>query len=107
MPAILYAAIAAIREGKTRYTPTDGTLEIKQAIREKFKRENDLDYDIEQITVGAGAKQVIFNALQATIEPGDEVIVPAPYWTTYPEAVTICGGAAVLVTCSGADGFKL
>ena len=101
------AAIAAMRIGQTRYTPTDGTPELKLAICRKFDRDNGLKYEPGQITVGSGAKHVIFNALQATLDPGDEVIVAAPYWTTYPEAIRLCGGVPVIVACSREDGFKL
>ncbi len=96
-----------MRHGATRYTATDGTPELKLAICRKFERENKLRYEASQITVGSGAKHVIFNALQATLDPGDEVIVPAPYWTTYPEVVKLCGGKPVIVDCARANGFKL
>src|SRR5215470_8810355 len=86
------AAIAAIRRGETKYTAVDGTDALKAAICGKFKRENGLDYRPEQITVSSGGKQVIFNALLATVEPGDEVIVPAPYWVSYPDIALLCGG---------------
>jgi aspartate aminotransferase len=101
------AAIAAIRAGATKYTAVDGTPELKAAIAAKFKRENGLDYVPDQITVGAGGKQVIFNAMIATIDPGDEVIVPAPYWVSYPDIVQLCGGVPVVVACPEETGFKL
>jgi aspartate aminotransferase len=101
------AAIAAMRRGETRYTTTDGTSTLKEAIQRKFKRENGLDYDLSQITVGSGSKQAIYNALVSTLDKGDEVIVPAPYWTTYPEAVTVCDGTPVIVNCAPAYSFKL
>ena len=101
------AGIAAIRRGETRYTVPDGTPELKHAICEKFKRENGLDFPVEQITVGAGAKQVIYNAMQATLDEGDEVVIPAPYWTSYPEAVLLCGGRSVFIECPSSAGFKL
>ena len=86
------AAIRAIREGKTKYTAVDGIPELKAAIAAKFKRENDLDYKPDEISVGTGGKQVLFNALMATLNPGDEVIIPAPYWVSYPEIVALAGG---------------
>ena len=101
------AAILAIREGQTKYTAVDGTPALKQAIAAKFKRENGLDYAPEQITVGAGGKQVIFNAMVATIDPGDEVVIPAPYWVSYPDIVLLCGGTPVPVDCPSQAGFKL
>ncbi len=101
------AAIAAIRRGETKYTNVDGTDALKAAIIGKFKRENGLEYRREQITVGSGGKQVIFNALLATVEPGDEVIVPAPYWVSYPDIALLCGGTPVFVTCPQNNRFKL
>lgn len=101
------AAWAAINRGETRYTATDGTPQLKEAIVRKFKRENGLDYTTAQIGVASGAKHVIYNALQATLNPGDEVIIPAPYWSTYPEAVLVCDGRPVLVPCGAEAGFKL
>ena len=89
------AAIRAIREGKTKYTAVDGIPELKEAIAAKFKRENDLDYKPEEISVGTGGKQVLFNALMATLNPGDEVIIPAPYWVSYPEIVALAGATPV------------
>ena len=91
------AAIKAIRGGKTKYTPVDGIPELKKAICAKFKRENGLDYTPAQVTVGTGGKQVLFNALMATVNPGDEVIVPAPYWVSYPDIVMLAGGTPVFV----------
>ena len=101
------AAIAAIRRGDTKYTNVDGTDALKAAIACKFKRENGLQYRPEQITVSSGGKQVIFNALLATVEPGDEVIVPAPYWVSYPDIALLCGGTPVFVTCPQNNRFKL
>ena len=101
------AAILAIREGQTKYTAVDGTPALKQAVVAKFKRENGLDYTTDQVTVGAGGKQVIFNAMVATIDPGDEVIIPAPYWVSYPDIVLLCGGTPVAVDCPSQTGFKL
>jgi aspartate aminotransferase len=101
------AAIAAMRRGETRYTTSDGTVELKEAIKRKFKRENGLDYELAQIGVGSGAKHVIYNALQCTLSPGDEVIIPAPYWSSYPEVVTFCDGTPVIVNCGREQGFRL
>ncbi|MBD8890687.1 pyridoxal phosphate-dependent aminotransferase [Roseibium litorale] len=91
------AAIAAITEGKTKYTAVDGIPELKTAICAKFKRENGLSYEPNQITVGTGGKQVLYNALIATINPGDEVIIPTPYWVSYPDMVLLAGGEPVIV----------
>ncbi len=101
------AAIRAIREGKTKYTAVDGIPELKAAIARKFARENGLTYDPSQVTVSTGGKQVLFNALMATINPGDEVIVPAPYWVSYPEMVALFGGVPVPVEASVASGYKM
>jgi aspartate aminotransferase len=101
------AAIAAIRRGDTKYTAVDGTPALKRAIVKKFARENDLTYTVDQITVGTGGKQVLYNALMATLDPGDEVIVPAPYWVSYPDMVLLAGGTPVFVTCPEQTGFKL
>ncbi|MEQ9448308.1 MAG: aminotransferase class I/II-fold pyridoxal phosphate-dependent enzyme, partial [Rhodospirillaceae bacterium] len=97
----------AIDSGQTKYTPPQGTPELRKAIVEKFKRENGLDYKTEQVTVGVGGKQVIFNAFLATVQEGDEVIVPAPYWVSYPDIVLLCGGTPVFVACSEENRFKL
>ncbi len=101
------AAIAAIRRGETRYTATDGTIVLKEAIQAKFRRENGLEYRVDQITAAAGAKQVIYNAFQATLDPGDEVIIPAPYWTSYPDVVRLGGGLPVIVPCDRTSGYRL
>jgi aspartate aminotransferase len=101
------AAIAAIRKGETKYTVFDGRIELKQAICGKFKRENGLDYEASQISVSSGGKQVLYNALVATLSPGDEVIIPAPYWVSYPEMVLLCDGEPVPVQCPQNNGFKL
>lgn len=101
------AAIQAIKDGFTKYTAVDGTPELKAAVCEKFKRENNLNYDTSQITVGCGAKQIIFNAMVATLNPGDEVIIPAPYWVSYPDIVTLAGGTPVIVPCNAENQFKL
>jgi aspartate aminotransferase len=101
------AAIKAIQSGDTKYTAVDGTPALKAAISAKFKRENGLDYKPEQITVGTGGKQVLYNALMATLEPGDEVIIPAPYWVSYPDMVLLAEGTPVAVPCPQNNGFKL
>ena len=104
---IKQAAIAAIQSGKTKYTAVDGTPELKKAIAAKFLRENGLKYETSQVTVGTGGKQVLFNALLATLNPGDEVVIPAPYWVSYPDMVLLCGGTPVPVTCPPEKSFKL
>jgi aspartate aminotransferase len=101
------AAIKAIRGNETRYPPVSGIPQLREAIARKFKRENGLDYKPSQTIVGTGGKQVIYNALLATMNPGDEVLVPTPYWVSYPEMVALCGGKAVLVDTTMAHGFKL
>ncbi|WP_273523626.1 pyridoxal phosphate-dependent aminotransferase [Rhodosalinus sediminis] len=101
------AAIAALEGGKTKYTAPDGIPELKAAIAAKFRRENGLDYAQEEITVGSGGKQVIFNALMATLNPGDEVVIPAPYWVSYPDIVRLAGAEPVIVETEMAAGFKL
>jgi aspartate aminotransferase len=101
------AGIRAIEEGKTKYTTVDGTLELKQAICEKFRRENGLDYKPNQISVSGGGKQVLFNAMLATLNPGDEVIIPAPYWVSYPDIVLLGGGTPVVIDATIASGFKV
>ena len=101
------AAIAAIRRGETKYTPVPGIQPLREAICAKFKRENELDYKPNQVIVGTGGKHVLFNAFMATLNPGDEVIVAAPYWVSYPEMVALCGGTPVVVQTQMEDGFKL
>ncbi|HTS39691.1 MAG TPA: pyridoxal phosphate-dependent aminotransferase [Xanthobacteraceae bacterium] len=102
------AAIRAIETGKaSKYTNVDGIIELKEAVVRKFKRENGLDYKTSQITIGTGGKQVLYNALVATLNPGDEVIIPAPYWVSYPEMVLLAGGEPVAVTTSFESGFKM
>ena len=101
------AAIDAINRGETKYTAVDGTPALKKAIVDKFKRENNLDYLPEQISVGAGGKQIIFNAILATVNPGDEVIIPAPYWVSYPDMVYLAGGEPAILETSVERGFKL
>ncbi len=104
---IKFAAIEAIKQGKTKYTAVDGTPELKQAIVSKFMRENGLCYQPNQVIVGTGGKQVIYNALMATLSPGDEVIIPAPYWVSYPDMVNLAGGEPVFINTSADSGFKL
>jgi len=105
---IKVAAIKAIRDGRAaKYTNVDGIMELKLAVAEKFKRENGIDYKPNQISIGTGGKQVLYNALVATLNPGDEVIVPAPYWVSYPEMVLLAGGTPVIATTSAATGFRL
>ena len=104
---IKQAAIAAIGRGETKYTKVDGTPELKAAIIAKFKRENGLDYAPEQITVNAGGKHTIFNAMMASLNPGDEVLIPTPYWVSYPDIVLIAGGTPVMVETSIDSGFKV
>ena len=101
------AAIRAIRDGKTKYTNVDGINELKAAVVAKFKRENNLDYAIEEVSVGTGGKQVLFNALMATLNPGDEVVIPAPFWVSYPEIVALAGATPVAVETTMASGFRL
>jgi aspartate aminotransferase len=101
------AAIKAIRDGRAaKYTNVDGIAELKSAVSAKFKRENGLDYRPNQISIGTGGKQVLYNALVATLNPGDEVIIPAPYWVSYPEMVLLAGGTPVIVTTSASTGFR-
>ncbi len=101
------AAIRAMREGKTKYTDVDGIPELKDAIVDKFKRENGLDYTRAQINVSPGGKPVLFNALMATLNPGDEVVIPAPYWVSYPDMVIMCAGTPVAIDTRIEDGFKV
>src|SRR5215211_8633449 len=102
------AAIEAIERGKAaKYTAVDGVPELKAAIARKFKRENGLDYKPNQIIVGTGGKQVLYNAFMATLDPGDEVIIPAPYWVSYPDMVLLAGGEPVEVKTSVESGYKL
>ncbi len=104
---IKQAAIKAINEGDTKYTAVDGTPALKKAIVDKFKRENNLDYSIDQITVGAGGKQVLYNTFSATLNKGDEVIIPAPFWVSYPDMVLLAGGKPRIIKCTEEEGFKL
>ncbi|MEX0852210.1 MAG: pyridoxal phosphate-dependent aminotransferase, partial [Bauldia sp.] len=101
------AAIRAIRAGKTKYTNVDGITELKAAVAAKFKRENNLDYTIDEISVGTGGKQVLFNALMATLNGGDEVVIPAPYWVSYPEIVALAGATSIIVPTSLESRFKV
>ncbi|SOB80334.1 aspartate aminotransferase [Sphingomonas guangdongensis] len=101
------AAIAAIRAGKTKYTNVDGTPELKAAVAAKFARDNGLTYSPDQISINVGGKHTLFNALVATVDPGDEVIVPAPYWVSYPDVVQFAGGTPVFVAAGAAQGYKL
>jgi aspartate aminotransferase len=104
---IKQAAIAAIRAGDTKYTAVDGTKALKQAIAAKFKRENGLDYAVDQVTVNSGGKQTIFNAILATVDPGDEVLIPTPYWVSYPDIVHLAGGTPVFIATSLETGFRV
>ena len=101
------AAIDAMRRGETKYTPVAGIPELRKAISDKFLRENGLAYTPDQVIVGTGGKQILFNALMATLNAGDEVVIPAPYWVSYPEMVAICGGTAVFAQTRLKDAFKL
>ena len=104
---IKHAAVKAIERGETKYTAVDGIPELKRAIADKFKRENGLAYKPSEITVGSGGKQVLYNALLATLDPGDGVIVPSPYWVSYPDIVLLAGAEPVIVETRLEDGFKL
>jgi len=101
------AAIEAIRRDKTKYTDPDGLPDLKEAVAQKFRRENGLTYTPEQITIGAGAKQILFNAICATVNPGDEVVIPSPYWVSYVDLVRFAGGTPIVVSGSPQQGFKL
>ena len=101
------AAIDAIRRGETKYTAVDGTPKLKKAIQSKFSRENNLSYELNQISVGTGGKQIIYNAFMATLNPGDEVIIPAPYWVSYPDMVLLAGGKPKIIQCSEKNEFKI
>ena len=101
------AAIKAIKKGDTKYTAVDGTPALKKAVVGKFKRENNLNYSTDQITVGTGGKQVLYNTFMATLNKGDEVIIPAPFWVSYPDMVLLAGGKPKIVKCTEQEGFKL
>ena len=104
---IKQAAIDAMAAGKTKYAPVPGIPELREAICAKFKRDNGLTYTPAQVTVGCGAKQDIYNAMMATLDVGDEVVIPAPYWVSYPDIVLLCGASPVIVDCTAENGFKL
>ena len=104
---IKQAAIKAINDGDTKYTAVDGTPVLKDAIIKKFKRENNLEYQADQVTVGAGGKHVIYNAMVATLNEGDEVVIPAPYWVSYPDIVLLAGGTPTILECNEKQGFKI
>lgn len=104
---VVEAAVEAMRKGLTRYTAPDGLPELRQAIVDKFKRENGLDYAPDEISIGNGAKQILFNAFLGTLEPGDEVVVPAPYWVSYTDIVILHGGRPKIVPCGVEDAFKI
>ena len=101
------AGILAINQGKTKYTAVGGMSELKEAIRNKFKKDNDLNYSKEQIIVSTGGKQVLFNALLATLNHEDEVIIPAPYWVSYPDMIKLSGGEPIFVESKLSNGYKL
>ncbi|MFT5445082.1 MAG: aspartate aminotransferase [Gammaproteobacteria bacterium] len=101
------AAIACMDANEIRYTPINGTLEMRKAAQHKFRRDNDLDFELDEIMIGSGTKQVLFNALMATVGEGDEVIIPAPYWTSYPDMAKLAGGTPVFVRCVQNAGFKM
>ena len=101
------AAIAAIEAGKTKYTPPDGMPELKAAICDKFARDNGLSYTPNQISVGTGGKQILYNALMATLNPEDEVVIPAPYWVSYPDMVLLAGGTPVIAETRAENNYKL
>ena len=106
-PNVGEAVVRAMAASKTKYTDVGGTPELKAGVIEKFRRDNALTYASNEVIVGAGGKQIIFNALMSTLEPGDEVIVPAPYWVSYPDIALLAEGRPVVVTCRAEDGFKL
>jgi len=104
---IKQAAVAAMAAGKTKYAPVAGIPELRRAICDKLKRDNELTYTPEQITVGCGGKQTIYNAMMATLNPGDQVIIPAPYWVSYPDITLLAEGEPVIVDCPESENFKL
>src|SRR5918997_4977124 len=106
-PHAIEAAYRAAREGDTKYPPQDGTRALKEAVQRKFKRDNNLDYALDEIMVTNGGKQSIFNALMATVDPGDEVVIPAPFWISYADMTKVAGGVPVSFTCPQNNGFKL
>ena len=106
-PNIAEAAIRAIRDGKTRYTAVSGVMPLREAVVEKFLRENALQFSVDQVTVGCGAKQLLYNALVATLDPGDEVVFASPCWVSYPEMVKLAGGKPIEVKTYAEEGFIL
>jgi aspartate aminotransferase len=104
---VVDAAIKALAEGKTKYTPVNGIPELRKALCRKFLRDNGLDYSLDEVTVACGGKQIIANAFLATVDVGDQVIIPAPYWVSYPEITRLCGGTPVFVQCGPDQAFKL
>ena len=104
---ICQAAIKAMNEGQTRYVPGKGTPALQQAIVEKFKRDNNLSYNLDEIMVGVGGKHIIYNAMMATLNPGDEVIIPAPFWVSYPDIVMLAEGKPIIVKCDASRDFKI
>ena len=106
-PHIIEAAKKAMDDGLTRYTPVNGIPELREAISAKFKRDNGLEYSVDEITVGCGGKQIIFNAFMATVDPGDEVIVPAPYWVSYGDIPLLFEAKTVFVDCPAENGFRM
>ncbi len=104
---ICQAAIKAMNEGQTRYVPGKGTPALQQAIVEKFKRDNNLSYNLDEIMVGVGGKHIIYNAMMATLNPGDEVIIPAPFWVSYPDIVMLAEGKPIIVKCDALQDFKI
>ena len=104
---VAHAAIDAIGRGETRYTAVTGTPVLKKAVQHNFAQENGLDYHLNEIIIGVGAKQIIFNALLASINPGDEVIIPAPYWVSYADIVLLAGGIPLIIQCEAKNNFKL
>src|SRR5205814_3060602 len=101
------AAIAALQAGDTKYTPSSGTDALRAAICEKLQRDNGLSYQPNEVIVSCGAKHSLFNIMQAVLDPGDEVIIPAPYWVSYPEQVKLAGGVPVFVPARESDGFRV
>ena len=104
---ICQAAVRAINDGQTRYVPGKGTSDLQQAIINKFKRDNNLSYSSDEIMVGVGGKHIIYNVMMATLNPNDEVIIPAPYWVSYPDIVLLAGGKPAIVTCDSNQEFKI
>ena len=104
---ICQAAIKAMNEGQTRYVPGKGTPALQQAIVDKFKRDNNLSYNLDEIMVGVGGKHIIYNAMMATLNPGDEVIIPAPFWVSYPDIVMLAEGKPIIVKCDALQDFKI